>query len=235
MSTKTLDRLINSQIHRWEKEKKARERRDESLQRRSPIITISRQVGSGGGEIGALTAKKLKYPFLDRAIVESIAERASIRQTAVETLDERARGMMEEYLRAVMKMDDLSRSEYLRQLTEVLVVAAQHGRVVILGRGAGFLLRSFPLLRVRIVCPPKIRAERIALKNSMTMREAEEMVEVIDKERALFIRNNFFMDISDATNYDLIINSEMISASHASDAIVRMFRMLYLQDRDKER
>jgi len=228
MTTKACERLIKVQIHRWEKDK--RQQHKESLQKRSPIITISRQVGSGGGEIGELTARKLKYQFLDRSIVETIAERASVRQSAVETLDERSLGMMEEYLRAVMKTDDLSRSEYLRHLAEVLVVAARHGRVVIAGRGAGFLLRAFPLFRVRIVCPRTIRIERIAEKNRMSLTEAEEIVEVTDKERALFVRNNFLMDINDAANYDLVINSELISTSQASDAVVRMFRRLFLND-----
>jgi len=182
-----------------------------------------------------LTAKRLRYQYLDRAVVESIAERASVRQAVVETLDERALGMMEEYIRAVLKIDDLSRAEYLRHLTEVLMVAARHGRVIVMGRGAGFLLSVFHPFRVRIVCPRKIRAERISHKNRLTMREAEEIVEVTDAERALFIKNNFLTDINDATNYDLVINSESISVSQASDAIVRMFRGSFLRDLDMEK
>ncbi len=222
------DSLIDRHIHQWEKDKELKEKKH-TPQKYSPIITISRQIGTGGVEIGELTAKALDYQLLDRTLVESIAKQAKTRQSAVETIDERSYGIVEESLRAVFTSDDLSKTKYIKHLTEVLVVAAQHGKAVIMGRGANFLLKAFLILRVRIICPLKIRIERFADKSHISLKESENLIKKSDTDRAAFIKSFFHADINDAKHYDLVINTEKMEPQHAADIITRTFKAAFLK------
>jgi len=218
--------LVEKHVRMWENDRDMKKNAG-ILKEYSPLITISRQIGSGGVDIAELTAQKLKYKFLDRAIVDSIAERAAIRNSAVETVDERAYGMLEECIRATLMPYDLSRSKYIEHLAAVMTAEAEHGRVVIVGRGANFILRDFKVFRVRIVCPPGVRIERISEKNHISMKEAEELVRKSDTERMAFIRNYYYADIDDANHYDLVLNTEKIIMQQAAEIIVNAFRLAF--------
>jgi len=220
------DSLIDVHIHQWEKDREQKEKKS-APQKYSPIITISRQIGSGGAEIGELVSQELGYQLLDKNIVESIAKQAKTRQSAVETIDERAYGIVEESLRAVFVSDDLSKTKYIKHLTEVLVVAAQHGKAVIIGRGANILLKSFPVLRVRITCPFRTRVERFAEKNHISQKEAENMIKKSDEDRAAFFKSYFHTNIDSAENYDMIINTEKIHTKQAADIIQKAFKEMF--------
>lgn len=223
------DSLIDLHIHQWEKDKEQKEKKH-APQTYSPIVTISRQLGSGGAEIAEMVAKNLDYRLLDRTIVESIAKQAKTRQSAVETIDERSYGIVEESLRAVFVSDDLSKSKYIKHLTEVLVVAAQHGKAVIIGRGANILLKAFPVLRVRIICPLKIRVERFSEKNHISLKESENIMKKSDNDRAGFFKSYFHTDIDDAANYDLMLNIEKLEIQQAADIITKIFKSVYLKE-----
>jgi hypothetical protein len=195
-----------------------------------PVITVSRQQGSSGVEIGELTARKLGYEFLDRAIVEAIAEKASIEKSVVESLDERASSMLAEFLRDTLKPGDLSRQKYIEHLAGLLIVKAEMGKAVIVGRGAHIILKAFPLFRVRIICPKKIRVERLAARYDILIKDAREMVKRSDNERSAFMKNFFTTDIDDSTHYDLLVNTERIDEEQASDIIVHSYRAAFCRE-----
>jgi len=121
----------------------------------------------------------------------------------------------------------LTRSKYIEHLASVLVVAAEHGKAVIAGRGANFILRTFPLFRVRIVCPLKVRVERFAELKQMTLKDAEVRVKKSDANRAAFIRSYFQADINETTNYDLMLNSEKVDIEQASGIIVEAYKVAF--------
>jgi len=221
------DSLIESHLHKWETDKVSKKMNEGVARHYSPIITISRQAGSHGVEISALTATRLNYQLLDRTIVDTIAERASIRRSAVKTLDERAFSVLDEFLRETVLSNVLSPSRYIEHLASVLVVAAEHGKAVIAGRGANFILRTFPLFRVRIVCPLKERVERFAELKQLALKDAEARVKKSDANRAAYIRSYFRADINDATNYDMVINTERMEIEQASGIIIEAFRLAY--------
>lgn len=216
--------LIESNMSRWERNKLSRAAQERNSKQPDPIITISRQIGSGGASIGELTAKKLKFQFLDREIVESIASRANIRRSAVETIDERGTTFVEEFLSSSFLPQSLSKSEYMRHLAAVLIVAARHGKAVILGRGAHLLLASFTRFRVRIVCPLESRVERIAQRDHISQKEAKAKVKASDTERSDFMKNHFSSRIDEVLNYELVVNTEKLTAKQASEIIALSYR-----------
>jgi cytidylate kinase len=227
MPHRAQDSLIESQLHQWEIDKMSRKMHEGVASHYSPLITISRQAGSHGVEISALTATRLNYQLLDRSIVDTIADRASIRKSAVKTLDEKVSSVFEDFLSETILPQVLSRSKYIEHLASVLVVAAEHGKAVIAGRGANFILRTFPLFRVRIVCPLKVRVERFAELKQMTLKESEARVKKSDANRAAYIRSYFRADINEATNYDLMINTERMSIEQASGIIIEAYKVAY--------
>lgn len=201
----------------------------------NPIVTISREIGSGGFSIGKMTAKKLRFLVLDRKIVESIAARTSTDALAVGIIDEKIIGYVEEVLRDNLLLKSLSMSEYMKHLTAVLIAAAEYGRVVIIGRGSNFLLQVYPQMRVRIVCPLKLRIERIAERDHISLKAAKQKVQETDFERAAFIKHHFHAAINDAIDFDLIVNTEKLTVEQASDTIVKTFRSLFPKENESRK
>jgi cytidylate kinase len=225
MPRSSLESLIESNVRLWERNRLSRLSREKNTEQPEPIIAISRQIGSGGAVIAELTAKKLKFQFLDRQIVEAIATQANIRKSAVESIDEKGIGFVEEFLSSTFMPQNLSHKAYMRHLVAVLIVAARHGSAVVLGRGSQFLLPAFPLFRVRILCPFEKRVERIAKRDHLSSKEAKEKVRASDDERTYYIKSHFNVKIDDALNYDLMVNTEDLTAQQASEIIVLSYRV----------
>lgn len=227
MPRSSLESLIEANIKRWESNRLRKASNEQRIKEPDKLITISRQIGSGGACIGKLAARELSFLFLDRLIVEAIANRARIRKSAVETIDERGMGFVEEFLSSTFLPKSLSNSEYFKHLTAVLLVAAKHGNAVILGRGAHFLLRSFPLFRVRIVCPFTKRVERIAERDHISSKEAKAKAKASDTERTDLMKSHFNSRIDEVTNYDLVLNTENLTIQQAAEIVVLSYRKMY--------
>ncbi|MDQ7826392.1 MAG: cytidylate kinase-like family protein [Candidatus Eremiobacteraeota bacterium] len=228
MRTRVSSELVRKQIDIWEREKLHKKRLETTEDAPYfPVVTVSRQMGTGGVSIAEFVAKKLNFRLFDREIIEFIAERADIRKSAVETIDEGVHSIVEEYLHSFMGKEGFSASEYLRHLTEVILVTAGHGKTVIIGRGAHLLIKNRPLLRVRIVCPLATRIRSLAERENHTLKKSEEIIKKRDVERASFIKKNFQRDIDDATSYDLVVNTDKIAFEQAADIIVCAYRNLF--------
>jgi cytidylate kinase len=225
MSRRSFESTVALQIRQWEIDRQSRLMA--SARPHCPIITISREIGSGGSSIGKMTARKLRFLFLDRKIVESIAERTSTDAGAVGVIDEKIISYVEEVLRDNMLSKSISMSEYMKHLTAVLIVAAEHGRAVVIGRGSNFLLKAYPHFRVRIVCPLQQRIERIAARDQISLKASRHKVQKSDTDRAAFIKRYFRAAVEDATHYELVINTEKLTVEQASDTIVKTYRALF--------
>jgi cytidylate kinase len=219
-------RLIAKQVSLWE----VRRRLEASEQRPGrkqlggvsygPYLLLSRQRGSGGDEVARLAAQRLGWQVFDREIVNAVAERAHVRQHLVSSLDEHARTTWEETLRSALMPENIAREEYFLWLRQVILSLGHHGDVVLIGRGAQFILPAECGLRVRVVAPAEWRAQKIATRFNLPLEEARREVQRADNDRAAFVRQYFRQDAADPANHDLVVNTAEVGIESAAEMVL---------------
>ncbi len=171
-----------------------------------PYITISREAGVGGSHIAQLVGEKLGWEVIDKQIVDFMAEKYDVAKMIVEDLDERNSALVGEFFSSLILDRDFSQPAYLHQLNRLVLLAANHGKVVIVGRGACFILPREKGLSVRLVASEKQRIENFAQRKDISLQEAKKQVSQIDNQRKEFIKKNYAVDPADPHQYDLTIN-----------------------------
>jgi cytidylate kinase len=182
------------------------------------IVTIEREYGSGGGEIAQRLAQQLGWKLWDQLLTEEIARLAECSKAVVELREERTdplyyrlfksflRGSYEGSLNAhKLKVVD---SESILKLTERVVLrAAQTGNSVIVGRGSQqFLKHRQDTLRIFLYAPREDKVRRL-LARGKSEKEAEQLVDTVDRERADFIQKFFHVEWPNRTLYHTMINT----------------------------
>ena len=188
-----------------------------------PIITISRERGSGGRPIAYLVAKKLKSPWrvFHKDIVDEIAHETALDPELVQQLDEHQSSAIKEVLNTMFGKRYLSMNAYYKHLLHILASIGTRGYAVIIGRGANFL---FPdALKIRIVSEEKDRINAMIKYEHISAREAKKQIEESDIERNTFSRELFQHDSRKAHHYDLVIRTgKNIDMEGAADIIVAL-------------
>jgi hypothetical protein len=182
------------------------------------IVTIEREYGCGGGEIAQLLAQQLGWKLWDQLLTEEIARLAECPKAVVEVREERTdplyyrlfksvlRGSYEGSLNAhKLKLVD---SESLLKFTERVVQhAAKHGNSVIVGRGSQHFLRDRQdTLRVFLYAPREDKVRRL-LARGKSEKEAEQLVDTVDRDRGDFIQKYFHVEWPNRAIYHTMINS----------------------------
>ena len=185
-----------------------------------PYLLISREKGAGGSSVGQLAGKRLGWQVFDKEIVDSIAQKAQVRRELIESLDERDRTTIQDAVGRLLHPEPIGTPGYLTELHEILLTLGHQGDVVIVGRGARYVLPSQFGLRVRMVAPLDERVRRIASSANLSLRAAQDEVERSDRERARFARRQFGKDASDPLNEDVIINTAELTVEAATEVVV---------------
>ena len=176
------------------------------------IITISREMGSGGIPVAHKVAEKLGYQLIDGEMIMAAAEAYGLSPEAVEQADEKPPHFV----------DTLDSKQFLDlHLIELIILeAALKGNVVIYGRGGQDLLKDVnSVLRTRIIAPFEDRVERWAEREWLDPDRARYLVRKSDQQRAGFIKYYFDRDWDDSVHYDLIINTQRLSEDKAVQVI----------------
>lgn len=184
-----------------------------------PAVTISRDPGSGGRIIATKLAEKLGFHVFHREVLHEMAKSAEVSEHLLETLDEKGLSVLEDWIASLVYDRYLWPDQYLQHLMKVIGTIAKHGRAVIVGRGANYILPPGKLFRVRVTAPQKLRIERVAREFGIPQDEAKRRVLRTESERKAFIRKYFNSDVADPVNYDLIINTEVLSIDDAVNLI----------------
>jgi len=165
------------------------------------ILTISREFGSGGREIGRAVAALLSYEYLDKEKMISDLKTAGLEwEKWGEGLDEHRPTVWEKFDWSFRGFSALVQSRILDR--------ALKGNVVIMGRGGNFLLEGIPSAwRARIVAPLEKRVERIMIRESVDKETAKWLAKKTDNERASFIRSVYGREWDDPDGYDIIFDT----------------------------
>jgi cytidylate kinase len=102
---------------------------------------------------------------------------------------------------------------------KVIGTIGRHGRAVIIGRGANFILPADQQFRVRITAPQNLRIEHVARDFNVSHDEAKRRIIRTESDRKAFVRKYFNADIADPMNYDLIVNTATLSVDNTVDVI----------------
>ena len=202
------------------------------------IITMEREYGSGGGVIAEKVATRLGWKLWDQLLTQEIARRMDCDCRAVEEHEERKdpayyrllrsfmRGSFEGTLNAPrLKMVD---ADCIREVVQKIVPEiAEAGNCVIVGRGSAFYLGNRPdAFHVFIYAPFQERVRRLR-STGKSEKEAIELAETVDRDRADFIKRYFDVDWPGRHRFHLMVNSGMgdeVAVEIILDAVARLAR-----------
>jgi cytidylate kinase len=172
------------------------------------IITISRQMGSGGIPIAQAAAEKLGYTLVDGDAILKVADQYGLSRESIEQADEKPPHFVENL--------DIKHITALYLIELIILEYALKGNVIIYGRGGQDLLKEInSVLRVRIIAPFEERVERWAEREWLDPDRARKLVRKSDQQRAGFIKYFFDRNWDDPIGYDLVINTERLSEESA--------------------
>ena len=189
------------------------------------IITIGREYGSGGREIGELVAKKLGVPFYDKEILTRAAEESGLCKEVFERHDEKASvggmlaGTQMGAAGAGLQMP-LNQRVFLAQFDAITKLASE-GDCVIVGRCADYVLKDLPdVTHVFLYASMEKRIERIMRVEGVGRDAARELIRKTDKQRRNYY--NFFADGNWGlrSNYDLMVRTDFHKPEDIADAII---------------
>jgi cytidylate kinase len=182
------------------------------------IITIEREYGSGAAEIAKRLASRLGWKLWDRELTEEIARVARVDTAAVSKCEERVDGRFQRLVKVFWRGSyerstnlDFEYSFDADRMVEigerVMHEIASQGNCVIVGRGAPYHLRERPdAFHVFLYAPRAEKLRRIQ-RQGKSLREAEELVETVDRERIEFVKHYFGADWPTRSLYILMINT----------------------------
>jgi cytidylate kinase len=209
--------LVEKAIKRFQSEVKTKQQ--EAAQQSRPVITISRQFGSGGKIIADILGQWLGWHVWDREILDALAHQSHMgyQSRMFETIDEKAQNEIENLTSFIFGKID--KHCYLYLLHKALLVIAQND-AIILGRGSHLFLPDS--LRVRVKASLPTRIELISTRLGIGKKAAQDKIKKVDAERESFIKSvarklgKKYAETKDHLHYDLEINTDRISMEEAS-------------------
>jgi cytidylate kinase len=193
---------------------------------RGHFIAISREAGAGGEEIGRAVSDELGWRMLDRELLALVAKSAECLPSDVELVDETRMRWVTELFNHWIDRAPVSHEKYLICLSAVLRAALKSESIVVVGRGAPFLLPREQGLTVRVIASKQFRIEQAQRLRELTVREAREWVERTDRERHDFVAQHFHQDVDQIHLYDLVLNVEKLGIEGAARQIACAAREL---------
>ncbi|WP_303721001.1 cytidylate kinase family protein [Malonomonas rubra] len=188
------------------------------------IITISREMGSGGIPIVHQAAEELGYTLIDEEAIKDVAGKYGLTYEALQQIDEKPPAFVEQLDRQI----ELG----MNRIQLIVLEAALKGNVIIYGRGGQDLLPGITsVFRVRVIAPFEDRVERWAEREWIDPDLARSLVRKSDQQRAGFIKYYFDRDWENPIEYDLVINTARLSNETAVKLITNGVRDRNLEER----
>ena len=206
-----------------------------SMAKTNTIITIGRQFGSGGREIGHIVADKLGIKLYDKEMLDRAAKESGICQELFETHDEKPTNSLLYSL--VMDTYSLGYSAgsytdmpinhkiFLAQYDAIKNIADE-GPCILVGRCADYALEGYPnVLRIFIHADLDARIRRIARIYDLTDAKAKELIQKTNKKRSSYYNYYTNKRWGDAESYDACLNSSLLGLDGTAEAILKLVEL----------
>jgi len=213
--TRSVQQIIEEQVRKWQILSAEKQAEPEGVS----VITVSREPGSGGSLVAKGIAAKLAMDFFHQEVIHEMAESAQISTKLVETLDEKGLSVIEDWIASLVDDRHLWPDQYMQHLMKIIGTIGKHGRAVMVGRGANFLIPRERRFRVRVIAPRAMRIQNLTRDFGVSADEAKRRIIRTESDRRAFIRKYFHADIADPVNYDLVINMERMDVDAAVDIV----------------
>ena len=204
------------------------------------VITINRELGSGGRTIGKMLAEKLGVPFYDKALIKELEKKFNLDKEEIERLKGSKTQWWREFINAAMYMGQgMNEMWYYQRMAgdefhltttddmfkverEVLEKLAEEESCIIAGRSGFYVFANHPNhLSLLIQAPLEHRIQRIMKKQGMSHEEAEKVIKKIDDMRETYVKKYTDTSRYDTRNYDLVISMDGKTEQEAVDLILQ--------------
>ncbi len=196
------------------------------------VITINREVGSGGNTIGKMLAEKLHVNYYDKAAINALVDKFNLSVSAIERMRAEKRSWWTDVASSYMSRYDVANAmtdnmliptseNMYRVETEVLKGIADNESCVIAGRSGFSIFKNTPnSLKVFIQSAMPERIARVMEKQGLSEEEARKIIKQIDEGRENYTKRFSGSSRYDCRNYDLVINVTRMTEEEAVDLIL---------------
>ncbi|MBQ7708783.1 MAG: cytidylate kinase-like family protein [Bacteroidales bacterium] len=200
------------------------------------VITISREVGSGGHTIGKILAQELGVRYCDKLLVESLEKQFGLTKSGIEKLKGQKKNWLADFLNKVaplpsaqtLGLDPKYTQEFKVNVTtddiykaevEILTEFANMGSCVIAGRSGFFVLKDHPnILNVFITASMEYRIQRVMKKQNLNEESALAVINGIDAARENYTKRYAGVSRYDTRNYHLALSAD----NHTEEEIAKL-------------
>jgi len=173
------------------------------------IITLSRELGSGGDEVAILVAEQLGLRRVGREIINRAAQAAGAGEAALAEIDEL--GLLR------VKPSPEAMKLYREKVHAIIEEQAREGNVLLVGRGAQVVLaQRRDVLHVRIFAPRDVRCANVQARCGVPSEASAARVDASDRARALFHKRTYGVRWDDPALYDVVLNMAHLSVPAAA-------------------
>lgn len=218
--TRSIEALVDEQLKKWQLQ--TTERKIEK-KKPGPVITISREPGSGGSEIARRLAKDLNMDLIGAQIIQKIAESADISTRIIQSLDEREVTRRDIWLESLFEKRHLWHDEYLFHLTKVIGTMGRQGNFIIVGRGAQYILPPEETFRLRFIAPMEFKIANVMRDFGSSHDDAKKYIIKTESDRLAYLRKHFNADWTDPSHYDMVINTGKLGIDVTVETIKAAF------------
>ena len=203
------------------------------------VITVGRQYGSGGREIGTMLAEKLGIAYYDDMLLKEAAKESGLCEDLFRSFDERPKSFlysvaMDPYsfsMNHVMPKGSIEQQVYLATY-DTIKKLADKGPCVLIGRCADYALKDRDdVINLFMTAPLENRIERVARRNGITRDEAKERIKRTDKSRASYYNYYSSKDWGDAKSYDLCIDSSLLGIEGTVELLEKLVTLKGIEQR----
>jgi len=200
------------------------------------IVTIARQYGSGGREVGQRLSEIMGYKFYDKNLITMAAQRSGLSSEALGTVDEKAANSLlytlalgsSSYNHGMSHVNLPINDKLFVLQSEIIKELASSGEgAVIVGRCADYVISENPkLVRIFICADFSYRVKRVMERHELTESQAKDLTIKTDKRRSNY--HSYYTGDKWGKNdkYDLVVNTERIGIDTAANLIADYLKML---------
>ena len=204
------------------------------------VITINRELGSGGRTVGRKLAEKLNVAFYDKALINELKEKFHLDTEQIEKLKSGKSDWWREFINSALYMGQgMNEMWYYNRMTgkegylvtssdmfkldkEILTKVAEEDSCIVAGRNGFSVFADHPNhLSILIQAPFEHRVQRIMDKQNLSREEAEQVIKKVDEMRENYVKKYTGTSRYDTRNYDLVINMEGKTEDEAVDLILQ--------------